>query len=95
MTPAAADVEMGLGRIKMAEGKHADAEPSLSKADAFWRDFDPDSRSAGEAAFWLSRCYAALGRHAEAKVVSERATRILAHSTFPVDAALVTQAHFR
>jgi len=62
-TPEAADALLALGRAKLAAGTAAAAEPLLREADQFWRAFDPHSRWAAEAAHWLSRCHAALGRH--------------------------------
>ena len=59
---------------------YAAALRSAERADRFWRDFDPDNRSAGDAAFWLGRCYRALGRNADAGVALGRAQRLLARS---------------
>ena len=63
MNPDRADILVGLGRVKMAAGQPAEALPLFQEADGFWRDFDPNNRSAGEAASGsddaLSRCAAA------------------------------------
>lgn len=61
-------------------------------ADIFWRDFAPENRWAGEAAFWLARCQDALGHRGEARDAYNRANRILAKSPFPADAALVASS---
>jgi hypothetical protein len=53
--------------------------------------FDADSRWAGETRFWLSRTYAALGRDAEAAVLS-RARGILSRSVIASDARLLGMA---
>ena len=58
---------------------------SAQRADLFWRDFDPENRSAGEGALWLGRCYLALGRHADARDAFARAQRVRGRS--PVRAA--------
>ncbi|MCX8115392.1 MAG: serine/threonine-protein kinase, partial [Burkholderiaceae bacterium] len=86
-TPARADLWVGLGRAWLQLGQAARAQPALEDADAFWRAFDPDNRWAGEAAFWLARCYEALGRGGDAKHVYARAATILARSPLPGDAA--------
>jgi tetratricopeptide (TPR) repeat protein len=91
-TPPHADALVGLGRARLAQGKAADALPSLEQADRFWREFDAESRWAGEAALWLGRCYAALGRAAEARTALDRAERVLSRSPLPADARLVKLA---
>jgi hypothetical protein len=65
-----------------------DAIPLLERADAFWRDFEPDNRWGGESALWLGRCHLALGRNAQARDALRRATKLLAASPLPADAAL-------
>jgi tetratricopeptide (TPR) repeat protein len=60
MTPARADLLMGQARVQLAARNPAEALPLLEAADHFWREFDPGSRWAGEAARWL----AAARRHA-------------------------------
>ena len=60
--------------------------------DGFWRDFDRKNRWAGEAAFWLGRCYSALGREAESKRAYAHAVRILAESAIPGDSKLIELA---
>ena len=61
-----ADVFVGLGRVKMRQGRFVEALPLLEKADSFWRSFDAENRWAGEAALWLARCQQALKRSADA-----------------------------
>jgi serine/threonine-protein kinase len=91
-TPARSDVLLGLGRAHLALASPADALAFLQEADAFWRNFDPQNRWAGEAAFWLGRCYRALGRVEEADAALARATAVLSLSPLPPDAALVQAA---
>lgn len=95
ITPARANALVGLGRARLAQGRVADALPPLEMAHAFWRDFDPDNRWAGEAALWLGRCYLALGRSADARIALIRAERILARSPLPGDVKLVKLARGR
>ena len=59
VTPARADALVGLGRAHLAQGGAARAVPPLEQAVAFWRGFDPSSRSATAAADWLARASAA------------------------------------
>jgi eukaryotic-like serine/threonine-protein kinase len=77
-TPAYAEALLGRGRAHLGAGRNAEALPDLERADAFWRDFDADSRWAGEAALWLARGNAALGRDGPATAAMTRAERILA-----------------
>ena len=91
-TPESADALVGLGRARLARREPAAALSALQEANAFWQDFDPENRWAGEAAFWLGRCYSALGRPNEAKQVNARAAKILARSPLPGDAKLVQLA---
>jgi tetratricopeptide (TPR) repeat protein len=90
--PAQADHHLALGRAWLAQGRAADAERALTVADAFWRDFDPGSRWAGEAAYWLGRCHAALGHHAAARQALARAARVLATSPFADDRTLLARS---
>ena len=89
ISPPWAEALVGMGRAKISLNDSAAALPLLHQADAFWRDFDPNSRGAGEAAFWLGRCYAALSRPADAKKAYARAAQILVRSPFPGDAELL------
>ena len=68
------------------------AKPLLEEADAYWRDLNPASRWAGEAALWLGRAYLALGQNAEAGEAFNRAERILLASPLPADAELARLA---
>lgn len=92
ITPARADALVGLGRARLAQGRVVDALPPLEMAHAFWRDFDPDNRWAGEAALWLGRCYFALGRKAEAGEALNRAQELLSRSPIPSDVKLLQLA---
>jgi eukaryotic-like serine/threonine-protein kinase len=76
-TPPHADTLVGLGRVKLGQGRPAEGLPLLEEADRFWRGLDADNRWAGEAALWLGRCYGALGRSADARAALARADRIL------------------
>ena len=94
-TPARADLLLGMARAQLQQREYAAALLSAQGADSFWRSFDPDNASAGAAAFWLGRCYRALGRHAEAQDAFRRAQRALARSPLPTDAALLQLARAR
>ena len=95
ISPARADLMVGVARVQMQQREFATALPPLQKADLFWRDFAPDSRWAGEAALWLGRCYLALGRNAEAEALLARAEKNLAASPLPGDAGLAKLARRR
>jgi serine/threonine-protein kinase len=92
LSPARADLIVGMARVQMLRRDFAAALPSLQKADLFWQDFDPDNRWAGETALWLGRCYLALGRDADARAALDRAAKLLAASPLPADAQLVKLA---
>jgi tetratricopeptide (TPR) repeat protein len=94
-TPIRADALVGLGRVKMAQGVGAEGLPLLEEADRFWRDLGGEGRWTGEAALWLGRCYAELGRSAEARTALARAERILSRSPIPSDTRLVKLARAR
>ena len=95
ISPARADLMVGMARVLMQQGEFAAALPSLQKADLFWQDFDPGKRWAGEAALWLGRCFLALGQNAEAAARLARAEKILAASPLPGDASLAKVARQR
>jgi FAD/FMN-containing dehydrogenase len=86
-----ADWLLTRGRAALALGRTDEALADIERAAAFWSTHAPDSRWAGEASYWLGRCYAALGRRADARLAPARAARLLARSPFPADAALLTQ----
>jgi serine/threonine-protein kinase len=86
MQPARAEALVGAARAYLGQGDPARALPLLEEADRFWRDFNPESRWAGEAALWLGRCYEALGRGGEARPVLARAARLLSRSPLRGDA---------
>ena len=85
-TPQQADAWIGLGRVRMAQGRAAEALPLLRQADQFWRDQGARHRWAGEAAFWLGRCHAALGQTAAARSALARAEPLLGKARLPLDA---------
>jgi len=95
MHPAYAEVLTGLSQIQIQSGDAADALADLEKVAAYWRDFDPESRSAGVATLWLGRCYAALGRRGEADLALSQAKRLLQHSPLPQDRKLLVPARQR
>jgi serine/threonine protein kinase len=95
ITPSHAEALTGLGRARLEQGRPADALPSLEKAHAFWREFAPDNRGAGEAALWLGQCLLALDRKAEAHATLNRAGKLLAASPMPADIELVKLARNR
>ena len=98
ITPARADLLVGMARVHLQQQEYAAALLSAESADRFWRSLDPDhvsASSAGAAAFWLGRCYRALGRHAEAQDAFARAQRALSRSPLPMDAALLQLARAR
>jgi hypothetical protein len=76
MCPAYADVLLTRARIDLARRSAARALPRLKRVDAFWREFDGESRGAGEAALWLSRAYRLSGRDQLASVEAARASRL-------------------
>jgi tetratricopeptide (TPR) repeat protein len=92
VSPARADLIVGMARVQMQRRDFASALPSLEKADLFWREFAPDNRWAGETALWLGRCHLALGRIAEAREPMRRAAKLLAASPIPADADLARRA---
>ena len=91
-TPQRADAWVALGRAYLGLGDVAKAVPLLERADAFWRDFGPDTRWAAEAALWLGRAHAAAGRGEQARELLARAAAGLAASPFSSDARLVALA---
>jgi serine/threonine protein kinase len=95
VTPARADLLIGTARARMQRREFAAALPALQKADAFWREFAPATRWAGEAALWLGRCLSSLGRDREARAALDRAAPLLAASPLPADAGLVKLARRR
>jgi serine/threonine protein kinase len=94
-TPARADLLIGMARAQMQQRQFAAALPTLQRADAYWREFAPDSRWAGEASLWLGRCLVALDRGREGREALSRAATLLAASPLPADAELVKLANRR
>ena len=95
VTPARVDLLIGTARAQMQRREFAAALPALQRADAFWRDFSPDSRWAGEASLWLGKCLIALDRTREGREALSRAQTRLAASPFPADARLLALARIR
>jgi tetratricopeptide (TPR) repeat protein len=94
VTPERAEALLALGRARWELAGPADALPHLEAADAFWRGLDPGSRWAGEAALWLGRCQAALGRE-ESRATLARARAALEGSALPRDVRLLGLASGR
>jgi serine/threonine-protein kinase len=88
-SPLRADALVGLGRLFLARGESARALAHLEEAEAYWREVSPESRWAGEAAFWLGRCYEELERTDDARKAIARGARILSRSSLPRDARLL------
>jgi eukaryotic-like serine/threonine-protein kinase len=89
LSPGHVEALVGSARARLLLDRTTEALPLLEQADAFWRDFDAGNRWAGETAFWLGRCYSALGRTGDARHAYARAAKILAGSTIPRDRELV------
>lgn len=89
ITPAHADALIGLGRVHLALGDPEAAVTFLEQADGFWREFDAQSRWAGEAALWLGRCYVVQGRDGLAKEAFARASKTLSRSPIRSDKNLL------
>ena len=66
VTPARADLLVGLARLDLQQGDSDGALQLAQEADLFWRGFDPENPLAGGAALWLGRCHLALGHQAAA-----------------------------
>jgi len=87
-TPAQAEAWLGLGRVALETGDAPAALDLLQRAHSFWARFGPESRGAGEAAFWLGRAQMMANQSAAAAVTMERAAVLLAASPVPADATL-------
>jgi serine/threonine-protein kinase len=94
-TPARTDLMIGMARAQMQHHRFDLALPALQEADAFWRDFAPDTRWAGEASLRLGQCLVALDREREGHDALSRAAPLLAASPLPADAELVKLARRR
>jgi len=94
-TPERADLWVGLARVELHAGNAAAARTLAERADAFWRQWDPASPWAGEAAYWLGRTLEASGAGAAAGEPFRRAGQILGATTLPRLAALAGDARAR
>lgn len=92
MTPQHAEILVGLGRLKLHQGRPQEAQPFFEQATGFWNDFDATNRWAGEALFWSAHCQKLLGREHDASRQAALALRILARSPIPADARLIARA---
>jgi serine/threonine-protein kinase len=92
VNPRAAEARLGLARVLLERRQVAQALPLLEQADAFWSQFQPANRWAGEAAYWLGRCHAALGQSAAARAALARAAQILEGSPLAGDRELAARA---
>jgi serine/threonine-protein kinase len=92
LAPGHVEALVGLGRTHLRLGQPAAALPFLERADAFWRDFDPGNRWAGDSAFWLAQCLEALDRKPEARASYRRAADLLARSPLAADTKRVQVA---
>ena len=92
INPRAAESRLGLSRVLLERGRAAEALPLLKQADSFWSQFQPAGRWAGQTAYWLGRCHAALGQTAAARAALARAARILATSPVASDRDLAARA---
>jgi eukaryotic-like serine/threonine-protein kinase len=83
-TPQQAEAWLALGRVRLLQGRTAEALLELERADTFWRAFEPEHALAGEAAFWLGRAQAQAGDTRAALAQLARAKPLLAASSWPV-----------
>jgi len=77
MTPARADLLVGLARLDLQRADNDGALHSAQEADLFWRAFDSKNPLAGAAALWLGRCHLALGHQAASSEALSRAAHLL------------------
>ena len=88
VSPERADALIGMAQIELGARAPARAFEFAAQADRYWQSLDVNSRSAGEAAWWLAASLESLGRKEEAEAARVRARRALAGSRFPGDAEL-------
>jgi serine/threonine-protein kinase len=86
--PLRAEAQVGLARLLLARGESRAAVELAARADAFWREFDPANRWAGEAAYWYALALRADGAQTQAREPQQRAAHILAASRFSGDRLL-------
>jgi serine/threonine protein kinase len=89
--PLRADIAVQSGRALLTLKKIPAARESLVAADNYWRAFDANNRSAGEAAYWLAQAHLAAA-DADARSELARAVKILQASPLSADAKLVQDA---
>lgn len=92
VSPDEADVMLGAARIEYAYGNFEQSKALAAAALAFWRTAESGTRFEGEAALWLARSYAAVGRIEEAREAYQRADQRLSGSRFPGDGRLLALA---
>jgi hypothetical protein len=90
-----ADLSNAHAPIDLLAVDSATARTLAGRADAFWRQWDPVSPWAGEAAYWRGRALEATGAGAAAGEAFRRAGRILRATTWPRLAALAADARAR
>ncbi|HEY4368527.1 MAG TPA: protein kinase [Steroidobacteraceae bacterium] len=93
MTPAIADGLLARGRVAAEQKRIGDALALFDTADAYWRDFAPTSRWAGEAAYWHGRALLAANRHAEALGRLQVAVSVLGKQGDSRNASLLADAN--
>jgi len=77
MTPARADLLVGLARLDLQRADNDGALHSAQEADLFWRGFDSKNPLAGAAALWLGRCHLVLGHQAASSEALSRAAHLV------------------
>ena len=65
----------------------------LAKASLdYWQQVDSRSRWAGEAAWWVAKCFQQKNDTGNASIYAQRAKTILANSNYPIDLEMLTAA---
>jgi tetratricopeptide (TPR) repeat protein len=67
MTPARADLLVGMAQLSAAKNDFSSAVTTLEQAHRYWQGYDANSRWAAAAATQLADCYRKLGREREAR----------------------------
>ncbi|MGB8692143.1 MAG: serine/threonine-protein kinase, partial [Steroidobacteraceae bacterium] len=79
-TPVRAVSLVSLAKLRLAQGRAAEALKAAHEADAFWNNFDPVNHGAGEAASWLGRAQLSVGLRTQGRATLARAHKILAQA---------------